>query len=470
MKIRTKLALTLIILQVFGITAISSFSILFIRAYLLQDGIDTLKADTEWIVKDLQFTEISDDFLAQTDQIIAKLNEVSGYDFRVYDVDGNFITATDDAIEHDNLAYQMKHLVLESEVNRFVYNQADSAKLYSYIYLGNNPKELQFFELSKNKEDFYAIIATIRWIIYSGMFISIGIVIVVGLVLARSISKPILKLNEAALTIADGNTYKPTDINRNDEIGTLANSINKMAAHLSEDNERLAALNLRQRQFFGDITHEVRNPLQALLTGFDMLELDLPAEKKATTMEMARAQVSRIRQLFDDLGTLARLDEDPNFIQKEEMDLVPMVRNLAEIYQPLAKDKGLDFELNIPEQAVVIADQRKAEQVLDNLISNAVKYTQKGSVTVSIKPLIADNAGNKGKQAQISVSDTGSGIEMHHLSHLFERFYRTDKARSRDLGGTGLGLSIVKSILELHQSTINVESEVGKGSKFWFEL
>lgn len=470
MKIRTKLALTLIILQVFGITAISSFSILFIRAYLLQDGIDTLKADTEWIVKDLEFADISDDFLPKTDEIISKLNEVSGYDFRVYDVDGNFITATDDDIEHDNLAYQMKHLVLESENNRFVYNQADSAKLYSYIYLGNNPKELQFFELSKNKEDFYAIIATIRWIIYSGMFISIGIVIVVGLVLARSISKPILKLNEAALTIADGNTYKPTDINRNDEIGTLANSINKMAAHLSEDNERLAALNLRQRQFFGDITHEVRNPLQALLTGFDMLELDLPAEKKATTMEMARAQVSRIRQLFDDLGTLARLDEDPNFIQKEEIDLVPIVKNLAEIYQPLAKDKGLDFEINIPEQALVIADQRKAEQVLDNLISNAVKYTQKGRVTVTIKALISDNGGKEGKQAQVSVSDTGTGIEMHHLSHLFERFYRTDKARSRDLGGTGLGLSIVKSILELHQSTINVESEVGKGSKFWFEL
>lgn len=468
MKIRTKLALTLILLQVFGITAISSFSILFIRAYLLQDGIDTLKADTEWIVKDLQFESLADNYLSDTDEIIIKLNEVSGYDFRVYDVDGNFITATDDDLEHDDLAYQMKHLVIESESNRLVYNQADSAKLYSYIYLGNNPKELQFFELSKNKEDFYAIIATIRWIIYLGMFISIGIVTIVGFVLARSISEPILKLNESALNIADGNTYKAVDVKRNDEIGTLANSINKMASHLSEDNERLAALNLRQRQFFGDITHEVRNPLQALLTGFDILELDLPAEKKATTMEMSRAQVSRIRQLFDDLGILARLDEDPNFIQKEEIDLVPIIQNLVGIYQPLAKEKGLTLALNIPENAKVIADQRKIEQVLDNLISNAVKYTQKGKIDVSVTNL-SDKL-EVGQGVEVSISDTGTGIDVHHLSHLFERFYRTDKARSRNLGGTGLGLSIVKSILELHQSTINVESEVGKGSRFWFTI
>lgn len=468
MKIRTKLALTLILLQVFGITAISSFSILFIRAYLLQDGIDTLKADTEWIVKDLQFSATEDDFLKETDEIISKLNEVSGYDFRVYDVDGNFITATDDAILHDDLPYQMKHLVLESESKRLVYNQPDSAKLYSYIYLATNPKELQFFELSKDKEDFYALIATIRWIIYSGMFISIGIVIIVGFVLARSISEPILKLNESALNIADGNTYKAVDVQRNDEIGTLANSINKMAAHLSEDNERLAALNLRQRQFFGDITHEVRNPLQALLTGFDMLELDLPVEKKAMTMEMARAQVSRIRQLFDDLGTLARLDEDPNFIQKEEIDLVPVLKNLTGIYSPLAKEKGLTITLTAPDNIAVIADKRKIEQVMDNLISNAVKYTQSGKIEIEVTEVEAANKDRKG--VQVAVSDTGLGIDMHHLSHLFERFYRTDKARSRDLGGTGLGLSIVKSILELHQSTINVESEVGKGSRFWFVL
>jgi signal transduction histidine kinase len=334
--------------------------------------------------------------------------------------------------------------------------------------LGTNPKELQFFELSKDKEDFYALIATIRWIIYSGMFISIGIVIIVGFVLARSISEPILKLNESALNIADGNTYKAVDVKRNDEIGTLANSINKMAAHLSEDNERLAALNLRQRQFFGDITHEVRNPLQALLTGFDMLELDLPAEKKAMTMEMARAQVSRIRQLFDDLGTLARLDEDPNFIQKEEVDLVPILKNLTGIYSPLAKEKGLSIQLTAPENIAVIADKRKIEQVMDNLISNAVKYTQSGYIEIEVTEVEAVNKDRKG--VQVAVSDTGLGIDMHHLSHLFERFYRTDKARSRDLGGTGLGLSIVKSILELHQSTINVESEVGKGSRFWFVL
>lgn len=462
MKIRTKLAITLIVLQIFGITAISSFSILFIRSYLLQDGITTLKSDTEWIAKDLILSPNEADISLLLDERLTKLKEVSGYDFKVYDIDGSLIAETKDDFRDEALSYSMRHLVLESENHRLVYNEADSSDLYSYIYLGNNPKEAQFFELSKAKEDFYAIIATIRWIIYTGMFISIGIVIVVSLFLARSISNPILKLNRAALDIADGEVKKPIELQRNDEIGTLATSLNKMADHLRKDNERLAALNLRQRQFFGDITHEVRNPLQALLTTFDMLELDLSSEKKNQVMETARAQMNRIRSLFDDLSTLSRFDEDPNYIKKEEINLGQIARNQVKVHSSSAFEKGLKLTDKISD-AYCIADPMKMEQVFDNLISNAVKYTSKGGIHVEVQQ-------NETHQIRVSVSDSGPGIADEHLPHLFERFYRTDKARSRELGGTGLGLSVVKQILDAHQADIQVTSKIDEGTTFFFEI
>jgi signal transduction histidine kinase len=236
-----------------------------------------------------------------------------------------------------------------------------------------------------------------------------------------------------------------------------------MADNLQKDNERLAALNLRQRQFFADITHEVRNPLHALLTTFDMLELDLPAERRQSIVDTARAQITRIRQLFEDLGTIARFEEDPNFIRKEVFDLDEMLYEMSTLYQETAQEKGLTLDLE-SKVGSVLADPRKIQQVLDNLISNAVKYTQKGWVKVRAEEL------KRTQKTRITVEDSGIGIDAEHLPHLFERFYRTDKARSRDMGGTGLGLSVVKSILVAHGTEIHVSSEPGKGTTFWFEL
>lgn len=463
MKIRTKLALTLILLQIFGITAISSFSILFIRSYLLQDGIENLKSDTEWIAKDLIFDPSlsSDSLYTEIRARIDKLAEVSGYDFKVHSTDGELFMSSASIPNEHALPYSMRHIVVEDAQNRLVYNEPDSARLYSYVYIGNNPEEAHFFEISKLKDDYYAIIATIRWIIYSGMFISIGIVIIVGLVIARSVSHPILQLNDAALRIAGGYTDYRIQMNRKDEIGTLATSLSQMAENLQKDNERLAALNLRQRQFFGDITHEVRNPLHTLLTTFDMLELDLPQERKLQAVETARSQITRIRQLFEDLSTLARFDEDPNMVQMEAYALKPQLEQLGKYFEDEAKSKSLKLLMDI-DDVQVIGDARKIEQVMDNLISNAMKYTQSGDIRVEAKSV--------GQHVEIRVIDSGIGIDTSHIPHLFERFYRTDKARSRDLGGTGLGLSVVKSILMAHKTDIQVESELGKGSTFRFRL
>jgi signal transduction histidine kinase len=141
--------------------------------------------------------------------------------------------------------------------------------------------------------------------------------------------------------------------------------------------------------------------------------------------------------------------------------LNPVLEKLRDVYAGLAEQKGL--RLDIPStDAFVMADAGKLEQVLDNLISNAVKYVNQGRVWVDISPTSGG--------VELSVGDTGPGIAPEHLPNLFDRFYRTDKARSRDSGGTGLGLAIVKSILDAHAVDIRVQSDLGIGTRFSFTL
>jgi signal transduction histidine kinase len=295
------------------------------------------------------------------------------------------------------------------------------------------------------------------------MFFSIGAVIIVSFLFARYMASPIQQLNRAALDIAKGNLDRKINLNRNDEFGTLADSLNHMARTLRADNEKLKILNEKQSQFFADITHEVRNPLHSISGALEMLELqNLEKEKKKQYMVMAQKQIQRITRLFEDIKTLQRYDFDENFINKQKVDIKKLIEEVETVYQAQAQKKGLKLRSAVMKPCKVYADPDKIEQVLDNLTSNAIKYTQEGEVEIGYEL--------KDESVEIYVKDTGPGIGKEHLNRLFDRFYRTDKARSRDKGGTGLGLSVVKGILNAHQSEINVESEVGNGSRFYFKL
>ena len=173
-------------------------------------------------------------------------------------------------------------------------------------------------------------------------------------------------------------------------------------------------------------------------------------------------QVERVSRLFNDIKMLQRYDMDQHFIDKEVVELKSFLEKIITTYEPLAQEKNIDLILTLESNMAVHADRDKLDQVMDNLITNALKYTSEGSINVQCEQLEA--------QIQISIQDTGIGIASEHLDRLFDRFYRTDKARSRDKGGTGLGLAIVRGILRAHGTDILVSSEVGKGSRFYFVL
>jgi len=460
MSIRSKLAWTFILLLIFGITAISSYSILFIRNYLLAEGELQIINDTEWLAITIQNLQVDDDFETNLNEAA----RTSGYKIAVYDQDGELFAEVPYNEEQtapgqiDGLSSSFD----QAERGVLLQNQSDGENLRAFFEMNQQENPVRYLLISIEKDQIYEPIKTIRWIIYTGMFISIFLVISVSILFSRYISSPILQLEAAARDIAEGNVDRTLNLDRKDEFGQLADSLNRMAERFRSDNEEMKKLYDKQSQFFADITHEIRNPLHTISGSLEMLELEnLTEEQREHYLKTAARQTERINRLFVDLKTLQHYDSDSHFIEKQNFDLKEVITQVLSVYGVKAKSKGLGIEYD-GESARVYADPNKIEQVLENLISNAVKYTNKGKIQVRVE--------KSGADYYVYIDDTGIGISNEHLGRLFDRFYRTDKARSRDKGGTGLGLAVVKSILSAHGTDIQVKSTPGKGSSFWFTL
>ncbi len=459
MKIRSKLAWTFIILLIAGITSVSSYSILFIRDYLLRQGLIELQKDTQRMAVTVSHLRDNAEFQAYLNEAA----ESAGYQVALYDSAGSLIYSypvpfTADPYLADNLQIQLRArgslpLILEND---------HQEKVAGAVYLSQSINPVSFIKLSQFKERIYQPIQKIRWIIYYGMFISIGLIIIVSIWISRYLTKPITQIKDAAQAIAGGDVDRNIDLNRNDEFGNLADSLNHMADKLRLDTEQIKEYAGKQRRFFADITHEIRNPLHTISASLEMVQIrELSDEKREKYYKNAQNQVERISRLFKDLKTLQRYDSDEHFLEQRSFNLSLIGKHMQEWYAQKAGEKGLALHIDT-ESCEAYGDPGKIEQVVDNLISNAIKYTHEGSVSLNYK--------TENGTVLVEVKDSGTGISKEHLSRLFDRFYRTDKARSRDKGGTGLGLAVAKSILLAHGSELKVESSPGEGSLFYFRL
>lgn len=460
MSIRAKLAWTFILLLIFGITAISSYSILFIRNYLLSEGELQIQNDAEWLSITIENLRLDDHFETNLNEAA----RTSGYRIAIYDNEGILFTQvpyTEELQASEYLSQQLiEQLIRDDE--RVSSIQDDEERLITYSLLQSEFNPARYLEVSILKDQIYEPIKTIRWIIYTGMFISMGLVILVSILFSRSISKPILQLESAARNIASGKVGQTLHLDRKDEFGTLAKSLNQMAEKLQADNLELMRLNQKQNQFFADITHEIKNPLHTIAGSLEMLQTtELTKEQREKYLKTAERQTHRIHRLFKDLVTLQRYDSDDHFIQKKRFSIQKVIDMILDIHEAEAKEKQIELIASYNSQ-VVMGDPDKIEQVVENLVNNAVKFTNNGAIEIKVT--------DRNDEVVIEVIDSGIGISSEHLEKLFDRFYRTDKARSRDKGGTGLGLAVVKSILDAHGSEIFVESKPGEGSRFWFSL
>lgn len=218
----------------------------------------------------------------------------------------------------------------------------------------------------------------------------------------------------------------------------------------------------RQREFVADASNELRTPLSVLLSTIDAMEMTIEPQKEDFVGKMLsnmRQEVKRMTNLVGDLLTLARSDSNKIERRTETFDFRPQGEKAIESVHPLAAAKQIMLNLHAPATLSAQGDPQRLSQLLYILLDNAIKYTPQGGEVMLF-------VAAEGNQLCITVQDTGIGIKQEDFQRIFERFYRSDKSRSRQMGGHGLGLSIAKWIVETHQGTIKVSSEIGKGSIF----
>jgi len=232
------------------------------------------------------------------------------------------------------------------------------------------------------------------------------------------------------------------------------------------DITQIRRLERMRTEFVDNVSHELKTPVTAI-KGFTETLLDGAMEERETCREfigIIDQETGRLIRLIQDLLDLSRIEQKRMSTRLEIVDLLAIIRSTATKLQGHADNSGLDFSLDLPDQTMPVkVDSDMLEQVLFNLIENAIKYTlAQGRIKVEVE--------ETEKNYTVWVRDTGIGIPPEDLDRVFERFYRVDKARSRDRGGTGLGLSIVKHIIDFHGGTVGVDSTPGHGSNFYFTL
>ena len=350
---------------------------------------------------------------------------------------------------------------------------------YNQIFnnLDSISNKLQKYEdkLSKQKEGFYAIIESIKEAIW--IQDEKGLIRTYNKSFANLVRQDDIKnqyfwnviRNKEIYDVVDNNFKKPES--RTEEIefdskhflfSTSYSNFSKETVFILYDITEYHQLETIKKDFVLSVSHELRTPLTSIKGYLETFEDDLNDEQKGY-VEIIKRNTDRLIHIVNDLLTLSRLEHDRS-LEKENIVIADFLENIMKIFSHRINAKGLELKIEHNTQKTLMqADRFKLEQVFINLIDNAVKYTDAGEINITIDN---DNETN----LIFKISDSGSGIAEEHLPRLFERFYVVDKSRSRRMGGTGLGLSIAKHIVNLHNGTIDVESEIGKGTTFIIKL
>ena len=272
------------------------------------------------------------------------------------------------------------------------------------------------------------------------------------------IYRPLRLITEAATQYASGNLTYEIPVNTHDEMGYLSASLNYMSAQLRDMEEY-------QKKIVANVSHDFRSPLTSI-KGYVQAMADgtIPPELYGKYLNIILFETERLTDLTKDLLTLNEFDTKELLLDKTEFDIQEMIKNTAASFEGTCTPKRISINLLLlPDTVTVYADRRKIQQVLYNLIDNAIKFSENEStVTVEVS--------ERGEKIFVSVKDSGMGIPRKELNKIWERFYKSDLSRGKDKKGTGLGLAIVKEAIQAHDEHINVISTEGVGTEFIFSL
>jgi signal transduction histidine kinase len=454
LSLKSKLSLSMAMVVLLTVALISFLSNYLIRDQF-RDYVAHQQEKAEQQIVDnisLQYDPAADAWNAGQIHIIGMNALYNGYIVKVYGKDGASLW---DAETCDmNLCIQImddisRRMITEYPGLNGSFTTRSFPVLHNYQEIGSVSIEYYgpfFF----SEEDFLFLDSLNRILVGIGA-LSLLISVMMGILLARCLSGPILKTVEATRDIAAGRYgTRIREGSGTVEVDRLIDSINQLARSL----EKQEAL---KRQLTADVAHELRTPLATVQTHMEAM-LEGVWEPTPERLEGCYDEMVRLGKLVSDLENLAKVESDNLKLNKTEVSLRALADKALGSFEKEIADRSLRVEA-AGSCSGIVADRDRISQVLVNLISNAVKYTPDGG---EIRITLSDTENS----VVFHISDNGAGIPEEEIPYIFERFYRADKSRNRNTGGSGIGLAIVKSIVTAHGGTVDVESRAGRGSNF----
>ena len=419
---------------------------------------ETLRAQAERIAVQIEQAEGR----AERFAVVRQISRLTDLSITVADADTVYWEVHDGQVLREATRLSQAELrSLEQEQRHFVERETAGGQHIFYVTL-RRPSGL-LVRVGQPEPPLYTLVERAQIVLVAGMGVALLLALLGSWLASYQIMTPLKMIQQSARRVTEGDFEGKIRVDtRAAEFQDLAESLNRASDAFREKIDELERLTQLQKEFIGNVSHEVRNPIFAISGYLEALGTPtLPDDQRRRYSEKGLMNLQRLNTLFNDLIEIAQLEYREDLIKEGLFDVQDLVEEIADMLRPKAEEKGLSLEIeNRP--VMVLADRTRIRQVLTNLIDNAISYTDEGTVRCRLRRRL--------DKVRVEVVDTGRGIDEDHLERIFERFYRVDTDRSRKSGGTGLGLSIVKQILQAHGEKIHVESTKGRGTRFWFEL
>lgn len=358
----------------------------------------------------------------------------------------------------------------DTEINRYkeeLYNSDEEMKAIKFV--NRNFKSYALLYGVETADNGYVFLFTMlsnvdkNYNLIRDQLIYIAIVVIIlavaiSLFLARVISEPIVEITEKSKLLASGNYDVEFKKNGIKEIDELADTLNYLESEVSKTDQY-------RRDLMANVSHDLKTPLTMIKAYAEMVR-DITyknKKKREENLNVIIEETDRLNLLVGDILALSKLQANSDVIDINDFDLSSLIKTIIKRYDILKETEGYKINVEIPEQALVRADENKISQVIYNLINNAINYTGEDK-TVLIKVT------EEKKEYLVEITDTGNGINEDEIEHIWDKYYKNEKNHRRNIVGTGLGLSIVKNILEIHDFKYGVRSVKDKGTTFYFEI
>lgn len=304
-----------------------------------------------------------------------------------------------------------------------------------------------------------ATVKTIQKQLYVISAVFIVLAIVLGILLSRNISHPIIKINKSAKKLGEGKYDISFEGEGYREVYELSETLNTAANELSK-------VDTLRRELIANISHDLRTPL-TMITGYSEVMRDIPGENTPENIQVVIDEAEHLRRLVNDILSISKIEAGMDSADVVEYNITQSVKNIIARYSKMKGVDGYTIRFEYDSEVTVCADETKISQVIYNLLNNAINYTGEDK-NVVIKQSVRGENGKK--KVRFDVIDSGIGIAEENIKYIWDRYYKENRTHKRAGVGTGLGLSIVKGVVELHGGKYGVVSSEGKGSDFWFEI